>query len=237
MRGTPAPIARAQVAEIAGSIRAFGFINPILVGEDGDVIAGHGRLAAARLLELTEAPVIVLEGPFRDSAPPAGACRQPDCPQCRVGHGDAEAGAGRPLGARRGLEELGFSKEELAAALSPATAGLTDEDEAPALQETPVSRPGDIWCLGPASDRLRRQHRRRGGRGAPRLRQAELMVTDPPYGRLRSEAASQVRLHRDHLHLRQPGEPSGQKDDRSFSSAIGGGAELTCAAGHQSPHI
>ena len=38
----------AQVAEIAGSIRAFGFTNPILAGADGDVIAGHGRLAAAR---------------------------------------------------------------------------------------------------------------------------------------------------------------------------------------------
>ena len=37
----------AQVAEIAGSIKAFGFSNPVLVGEDGDVIAGHGRLAAA----------------------------------------------------------------------------------------------------------------------------------------------------------------------------------------------
>src|SRR5438552_12335182 len=52
----------AQVAEIAGSIRAFGFTNPILVGEDGDVIAGHGRLAAARLLGLAEVPVIVLRG-------------------------------------------------------------------------------------------------------------------------------------------------------------------------------
>src|SRR6266581_8836438 len=52
----------AQVAEIAGSIRAFGFSNPILVGEDGDVIAGHGRLAAARLLGLAEVPVIVLRG-------------------------------------------------------------------------------------------------------------------------------------------------------------------------------
>jgi ParB/Sulfiredoxin domain len=40
----------AQVAEIAGSIRAFGFSNPILVGADGDIIAGHGRLAAARQL-------------------------------------------------------------------------------------------------------------------------------------------------------------------------------------------
>src|SRR2546422_11052991 len=52
----------AQVAEIAGSIRTFGFTNPILVGEDGDVIAGHGRLAAARLLGLVEVPVIPLRG-------------------------------------------------------------------------------------------------------------------------------------------------------------------------------
>src|SRR4051794_11311253 len=52
----------AQVAEIAGSIRAFGFSNPILVGEDGDIIAGHGRLAAARQLGLSEVPVIVLNG-------------------------------------------------------------------------------------------------------------------------------------------------------------------------------
>jgi ParB-like chromosome segregation protein Spo0J len=40
----------AQVSEIAGSIRAFGFTNPILASEKGDVIAGHGRLAAARVL-------------------------------------------------------------------------------------------------------------------------------------------------------------------------------------------
>ena len=52
----------AQVAEIAGSIRAFGFTNPILVGEEGDVIAGHGRLAAARKLGLAEVPVIALHG-------------------------------------------------------------------------------------------------------------------------------------------------------------------------------
>ena len=47
-----------QIAEIAGSIRAFGFTNPILVGEEGDVVAGHGRLAAACLLGLTEVPVV-----------------------------------------------------------------------------------------------------------------------------------------------------------------------------------
>src|SRR3979490_248703 len=52
----------AQVAEIAGSIRAFGFSNPILISPEGDIIAGHGRLAAARLLGLEEVPVIVLSG-------------------------------------------------------------------------------------------------------------------------------------------------------------------------------
>src|SRR5580704_8425445 len=52
----------AQVAEIAGSIRAFGFTNPILVGEQGDVVAGHGRLAAARRLGLSDVPVILLHG-------------------------------------------------------------------------------------------------------------------------------------------------------------------------------
>src|SRR5580700_8181598 len=50
----------AQVAEIAGSIRTFGFTNPLLVGEDADVVAGHGRLAAARLLGFSEVPVIPL---------------------------------------------------------------------------------------------------------------------------------------------------------------------------------
>jgi len=52
----------AQIAEIAGSIRAFGFTNPILAGEDGEVIAGHGRLAGARLLGLADVPVIPLGG-------------------------------------------------------------------------------------------------------------------------------------------------------------------------------
>src|SRR3979411_2594028 len=52
----------AQIAEIAGSIRAFGFTNPIMVGEQGDVVAGHGRLAAARQLGLSDVPVIPLQG-------------------------------------------------------------------------------------------------------------------------------------------------------------------------------
>ena len=50
-----------QVAQIAASIAEFGFTNPILIGEDDVIIAGHGRLQAARSLGLTEVPVIVLD--------------------------------------------------------------------------------------------------------------------------------------------------------------------------------
>src|ERR1022692_1374186 len=49
-----------QVAEIAASISEFGFVNPVLVDPDGGIIAGHGRVLAARKLRLSTVPVIVL---------------------------------------------------------------------------------------------------------------------------------------------------------------------------------
>jgi ParB-like chromosome segregation protein Spo0J len=49
-----------QVAQIARSIRAFGFTNPILIDNEGTVVAGHGRLLAAKTIGLTEAPTIML---------------------------------------------------------------------------------------------------------------------------------------------------------------------------------
>ena len=57
----PRTHSREQVAQIAASIREFGFVNPILVGADGEIIAGEGRLRAARTLGMREVPVIVLE--------------------------------------------------------------------------------------------------------------------------------------------------------------------------------
>ena len=52
---------RRQVAQIAESIRQFGFTNPVLVSGDGEIIAGHGRVEAARLLGLAEVPTLVLD--------------------------------------------------------------------------------------------------------------------------------------------------------------------------------
>src|SRR3954463_6382190 len=138
----------AQVAEIAGSIRAFGFTNPILVGEDGDVIAGHGRLAAARLLGLADVPVI-----------PLGGLSEVQRRQLMLADNRIALNAGwdaemlnlelrelSVLGAD--LAALGFTAQELAAALNPSGEGLTDENEIPALAETAVTMAGDIWCLG-----------------------------------------------------------------------------------------
>src|SRR5260370_22898450 len=139
----------AQVAEIAGSIRTFGFTNPLLVGEDADVIAGHGRLAAARLLGLTEVPVIPLRNLIEIER------RQLMLADNRIALNagwDAEMLKLEltdlsKLGAN--LKNLGFSEHELAIALGSSAAGLVPEDQVPGLGEGAGSRPGDICLLGP----------------------------------------------------------------------------------------
>ena len=173
---------QAQVAEIAGSIKAFGFANPILVGEGGDVIAGHGRLAAAQLLGLAEVPVIPLYGLTELKR------RQLVLADNRIALNagwdlemlNLELKDLSLLGAD--LAGLGFTSQELAAALNPASEGLTDENDIPPVAEVAVTRTGDIWCLGP--------HRIICGDStdAETVRALlgdvvpTLMVTDPPYG-------------------------------------------------------
>jgi DNA modification methylase len=172
----------AQVAEIAGSIKAFGFTNPILVNDAGDVIAGHGRLAAARKLNLDQVPVISLKHLSELQ------CRQLMLADNRIALNsgwDADAltlelADLSQLGAD--LKLLGFSKNELASALKQVASGNTDEDEIPPLVAKAVSRAGDIWLLG--------KHRLICGDSTDpnvvgRLltnAKPQLMVTDPPYG-------------------------------------------------------
>ena len=60
LRATPAPIRPRQIAQIAASIRRFGFAAPILIGDDSAILAGHGRCAAARSLGMESAPTIRL---------------------------------------------------------------------------------------------------------------------------------------------------------------------------------
>lgn len=139
---------KAQIAEIAASIKTFGFSNPILVGVDGDIIAGHGRLAAARQLALSEVPVIVLSGlseiqrrelMLADNRIALNAGW--DLEMLAVELTDLSV-----LGAD--LEVLGFTRQELAKALTPTAGGLTDEDQVPELPEKAITVVGDIWLAG-----------------------------------------------------------------------------------------
>jgi DNA modification methylase len=172
----------AQVAEIAGSIRAFGFSNPILVGEGADVIAGHGRLAAARKLGLKEAPVVVLRGLSDAQRRPLVLADNKialnagwDAEMLSLELADLSA-----IGAD--LSTLGFTTKELSVALSRVEAGLTDEDEVPEVAEVGVSQAGDIWQLGP--HRIACGDSRDPGLVLALFAGAvpRLMVTDPPYG-------------------------------------------------------
>src|SRR5580700_12192421 len=133
----------AQVAEIAGSIRTFGFTNPLLVGEDADVVAGHGRLAAARLLGLADVPVIPLRGlneverrllMLADNRIALNAGWDVEMLKLEL----TDLGK---LGAD--LKVLGFSEQELAGALGAPGTGLIPEDEVPDLGEVALTRPGD----------------------------------------------------------------------------------------------
>jgi DNA modification methylase len=172
----------AQVAEIAGSIKTFGFSNPILVGRDGDVIAGHGRLAAARLLGLSEVPVVVLD-----------ELTEVQRRQLMLADNRIALNAGWDLELLKlelqdlkalgtDLSLLGFEAKELAVALTPNNQGLTDEDSVPETADQAVSRPGDLWCLG--DHRLACGDATDAGTVVPLLRGLKplLMVTDPPYG-------------------------------------------------------
>lgn len=174
---------RAQITEIASSIQAFGFSNPVLIGVDGDIIAGHGRLAAARQLGMTEIPAIVLSGLTEVQR------RQLMLADNRLALNagwDAEMLAAeltdlKVLGAD--LAVLGFTPQELAKALNSGCAGgLTDEDETPEPLEETVTVTGDIWTAG--AHRIGCGDSTEPAVVASVLAGAtpDLMVTDPPYG-------------------------------------------------------
>src|SRR5574340_357169 len=141
----------AQVAQIAASIREFGWGAPILVDGRDNVIAGHGRLLAARKLGMAEVPVVPM-GHLTDTQRKALiladnriAENAPwDDELLRLELTDL-------LEADFDLDLLGWSKDErdyLLAGDEPENQGNTDDDEIPETPANPVSRPGDVWVLG-----------------------------------------------------------------------------------------
>jgi DNA modification methylase len=173
----------AQIAQIAASIAEFGFNNPILVDTKSGIIAGHGRLLAARKLQLKEVPVIVLDH-LTETQKRAYILADN---QLALNAGWDESLLRVEIASLQeedfNLNVIGFEDEELAQLLAAqdAAEGLTDEDAVPELSETPISAVGDLWILG--------NHKllvgdATNGADVARLMAgdaADLIFTDPPY--------------------------------------------------------
>src|SRR6185295_15747335 len=137
-----------QVEQIAASIRAWGWTNPVLVGEDGTIIAGHGRVLGARKLRIKEIPVMVAAG-WSEAQKKAYAIADN---KLTLNGGWDEELLGLELGELEmlgfDLDLIGFSEAERAALSATGNAGLTDPDDVPELPDQPVSQAGDLWQLG-----------------------------------------------------------------------------------------
>jgi DNA modification methylase len=139
----------AQVAQIAASIKEFGWTNPILIDGDNTIIAGHGRLLAARKLGLEEVPAIILDHLSKaqqralviaDNQLALNAGWDMDMLKAEIEDLQLED---------FDIDLLGFDDKFLDGLLEPEpTAGLTDEDAVPEVPETPKTVLGDVWVLG-----------------------------------------------------------------------------------------
>lgn len=171
-----------QVAQIAASIKEWGWTVPVLIEPDGGIIAGHGRVMAAQRLGIAEVPCMIADG-WSEGQKRAYIIADNklalnagwDDEMLRVEF--AELG---DMGFDLGL--TGFGEMELGALLADKTEGLTDPDDVPDTPETPVTVEGDVWLLG--------RHRIICG-SSTEVETVEkvlngvephLMVTDPPYG-------------------------------------------------------
>jgi DNA modification methylase len=172
----------AQVAQIAASIREWGWTNPVLIDAEGGLIAGHGRVLAARKLGIEDVPCMVATGwsdaqkkayILADNQLALNAGWDIELLKVEIGELGAE---GFDLGL------IGFGDDFLAGLLNTGNEGLTDPDDVPEPPAEPVTVLGDVYVLG--------KHRLVCGdsTSADAVAKAlngvapHLMVTDPPYG-------------------------------------------------------
>lgn len=171
-----------QVDQIAASIKEWGWTTPVLISEDGMLIAGHGRVMAAKKLGLKDIPVMVAAG-WSEAQKRAYVLADNKLA--------LNAGWDNNL-LKIELEDLkdldfdldltGFGDDELAVLLAEKTEGKTDPDEIPDAPAIPVSELGDVWLLGKhrivCGDCTTVESVDKAMNGV----KPHLMVTDPPYG-------------------------------------------------------
>jgi hypothetical protein len=172
-----------QVAQVAASIKEFGFTNPILLDKENVIIAGHGRMLAAQRLGLSEVPCIRLDH-LTEAQKKAYIIADN---KLALNAGWDNELLGLELGELRDegfdISLTGFTEEELAGLIvEEIPEGLTDEDQVPEVPEDPVTKLGDIWVLG--------KHRLMCGDSTSidaidsliNGDKIDLVHTDPPYG-------------------------------------------------------
>lgn len=170
-----------QVAQIAASIKEFGWTNPVLIDEENGIIAGHGRLAAARKLGHTQIPVIELTG-LSEAQKRAYVIADNKLALNAGWDTEMLVNELRDLeGMDIDLALTGFSADELNDMLAVKEEGLTDEDAAPPPPEDPITKPGDIWVLGKhrlmCGDSTSMDHLSKLTAG----QLVDMWLTDPPY--------------------------------------------------------
>jgi DNA modification methylase len=174
-----------QVSQIAASIAEFGFTSPILVDSADGIIAGHGRLMAARKLGLAEVPVIVLDH-LTETQRRAYILADNKLAELAGWNEDLLAEELSALEAEGfELALIGFSDRDLAALLAEAEPEVAEGETAPdVVGEAPavaVTQAGDLWMIGPhrllCGDCRKREDVVRLLDG----RKANLVVTSPPY--------------------------------------------------------
>jgi len=171
-----------QINQIAGSIKEFGFNNPILIDKNNGIIAGHGRVMAARKLGLKEVPTILLDH-LSDTQRKAYILADNRIAINSTWDNEMLSLELMDIKDDVSLAMLGFDVDELNALLNPTqlTDGLTDEDAVPDVPEEPKTKLGDIYQLG--------NHKLMCGDSTSidaveKLmdgNQVDLIFTDPPY--------------------------------------------------------
>lgn len=171
-----------QIAQIAASIKEFGFLSPILIAEDNTILAGHGRLAAARKLGLKQVPC-VKESHLTETQRRAYIIADNKLSLNAGWDEDILAIELSELqGADFDLDLLGFDESELASIFEDDKEVEDDDfDVEEELNKPCFSKAGDIWTLGRhrliCGDSTKEETYKRLMDG----KRANLVVTDPPY--------------------------------------------------------
>jgi len=171
-----------QIAQIAASIKEFGWTNPILIDGDNGIIAGHGRLSAARKLGHEEVPVIELKDLTETQRKAYIIADNRLALNAGWDNEMLTIELNDLLADNFALDILGFDPKELSALLEPEVVeGLTDEDAVPDVPDEPKTKLGDIYQLG--------NHRLMCGDSTSvdaveallQGQRADMVFTDPPY--------------------------------------------------------